>query len=120
VFRPPFEHGSLAEALADWDAVEAALRAWSPDTREEPIPGARLTAPLTYPGAVLCSGANYHSHAAEMGTKPLDPDGEPFFFLKPPRSTVIGPGEPVPYPRYDGVLLDWEAVRGKFPDSPVN
>lgn len=112
VFRPPFEHGSLIEALADWDTVEAALRDWSPGTRAEPIPGARLTAPLTYPGAVLCSGANYHSHAAEMGTKPLDPDGEPFLFLKPPRSTVIGPGEPVPYPRYDGVQLDWEAELG--------
>jgi len=116
VFRPPFRHSSLIEALADWDAVEAALRDWSPGAGEpagaEPVAGARLTAPLTYPGAVLGSGANYYSHAAEMGTKPLDPDGEPFFFLKPPRSTVIGPGEPVPFPRYQGVQLDWEAELG--------
>jgi 2-keto-4-pentenoate hydratase/2-oxohepta-3-ene-1,7-dioic acid hydratase in catechol pathway len=109
VVEPPFPAGSLMEALADWDRTADALRAWSP-TGSPAVPGARLTAPLTYPGAVLCSGANYYGHAAEMGTKPPDADGEPFFFLKPPRTTVIGPGEPIGCPA--GARLDWEAELG--------
>jgi 2-keto-4-pentenoate hydratase/2-oxohepta-3-ene-1,7-dioic acid hydratase in catechol pathway len=109
VAEAPFPAASLMEALADWDRTADTLRAWSPGDTPA-VPGAQLTAPLTYPGAVLCSGTNYYSHAAEMGTKPLDPEGEPFFFLKPPRTTVIGPGEPIGCPA--GARLDWEAELG--------
>jgi 2-keto-4-pentenoate hydratase/2-oxohepta-3-ene-1,7-dioic acid hydratase in catechol pathway len=109
VVEPPFPAGSLMEALADWDRTADALRAWSPPDTSA-VPDARLTAPLTYPGAVLCSGANYYGHATEMGTMPPDADGEPFFFLKPPRTTVIGPGEPIGCPA--GARLDWEAELG--------
>jgi 2-keto-4-pentenoate hydratase/2-oxohepta-3-ene-1,7-dioic acid hydratase in catechol pathway len=110
VFEPPFESGSLMEALAGWDSAARTLRDWPAGAAGRAGPDARLAAPLIYPGAVLCSGANYHSHAAEMGSRPLDPDGEPFFFLKPPRTTVIGPGAPVPCP--PGAQLDWEAELG--------
>jgi 2-keto-4-pentenoate hydratase/2-oxohepta-3-ene-1,7-dioic acid hydratase in catechol pathway len=102
---------TLLDALAHWDEVAAALAGWSPAAG---VPGmvadARLVAPLTYPGKVLCSGANYYSHAAEMGVAAPDPEGEPFFFLKPPATTVIGPGEPIPCPAT--ALLDWEAELG--------
>lgn len=99
---------TLMAVLADWAAYEEQLRAWAPDTAAT-ADGAQLIAPLTYPGKVLCAGANYYSHAAEMGTARPDPSAEPFFFLKPPHTTVIGPGEPIPYPAYPGVRLDWEA-----------
>jgi Fumarylacetoacetate (FAA) hydrolase family len=39
-----------------------------------------------------------------------DPEGEPFFFLKPPATSVIGTGEPIPCP--PTALLDWEAELG--------
>jgi 2-keto-4-pentenoate hydratase/2-oxohepta-3-ene-1,7-dioic acid hydratase in catechol pathway len=43
-----------------------------------------------------------------MGTDRPDPADEPFFFLKPPTTSIIGPNDPVPYPA--GVPeLDWEA-----------
>ena len=62
------------------------------------VPGAEVVAPLTYPGKVLCAGANYYDHAAEMGTSRPDPDAEPYFFLKAPRTTVVGPGAVVGLP----------------------
>jgi 2-keto-4-pentenoate hydratase/2-oxohepta-3-ene-1,7-dioic acid hydratase in catechol pathway len=42
-----------------------------------------------------------------MGTAPPDPDGEPFFFLKPPTTTVVGARDDVELP--DGADVDWEA-----------
>ena len=108
---PVLGSGSLMDAVTRWDEIAAALRGWSPGAAPA-VRGARLIAPLTYPQKVLCSGANYYSHAAEMGTKPLDPGGEPFFFLKPPATTVIGPQDPIPFPAYPSVQLDWEAELG--------
>ncbi len=62
----------------------------------EPVPGARLLAPVPRPGKVLCSGINYASHKEENPDAVL-PE-EPFFFSKLP-SAVIGPGEPIVIPR---------------------
>jgi 2-keto-4-pentenoate hydratase/2-oxohepta-3-ene-1,7-dioic acid hydratase in catechol pathway len=105
---PPGVHGSLLSALARWADVAPQLQQWTP-AESVPVPGAQLIAPLTYPGKVLGAGANYYGHVAEMGVKAPDPASEPFFFLKPPVTTVIGPQEPIPFPAYDGVRLDWEA-----------
>lgn len=103
--------GPLMDALARWDQVAASLRDWSPDAAAT-IAGAELTAPLTYPGKVLGAGANYYGHVTEMGIAAPEPESEPFFFLKPPATTVIGPYDPIPYPGYPGVRLDWEAELG--------
>ena len=93
--------------LERWPEAAAALRTWQPSASQE-VRGAVLVAPLTYPGKVLCAGANYYSHAAEMGTARPDPRVAPFFFLKPPTTTVIGPGEDIRYPTHPGTMLDWE------------
>ncbi|MFT4299059.1 MAG: fumarylacetoacetate hydrolase family protein [Aeromicrobium sp.] len=55
----------------------------------------RLLAPVIPRSKVVCIGKNYAGHAAEMGG-PLP--SEPLVFLKP-NTSVIGPGEPVVYPR---------------------
>lgn len=109
VVAPPeqLQGRTLMSVLADWEPNAAVLMDWSP-SEAATVPGAALTAPLTYPGKVLCSGANYYSHASEMGTAIPDPDSEPFFFLKPPTTTVVGPYDPVPFPPYASLTLDWE------------
>jgi 2-keto-4-pentenoate hydratase/2-oxohepta-3-ene-1,7-dioic acid hydratase in catechol pathway len=108
---PPGLGGSLLTALARWDRLAAQLQHWTP-AGSAAVPGAELAAPLTYPGKILGAGANYYGHVAEMGVRAPDPESEPFFFLKPPVTTVIGPYDPVPFPAYDGVQLDWEAELG--------
>ncbi len=106
---PPETAGlTLMEVLERWDALAPLLRDWTPATSDA-VTGARLAPPLTYPGKVICAGANYWDHLAEMGISRPDELGEPFFFLKPARTTVTGPGDPVPLPAYPGARVDWEA-----------
>jgi 2-keto-4-pentenoate hydratase/2-oxohepta-3-ene-1,7-dioic acid hydratase in catechol pathway len=75
--------------------------------KSEPISG-RVLAPLQYPGKVLCAGANYYDHIAEMGVKDLRKEAQRlFFFFKPPRNALVGPGATVQYPQ-ETKMLDWE------------
>ncbi|MER5428994.1 fumarylacetoacetate hydrolase family protein [Streptomyces sp. NPDC002588] len=99
---------TLMDVLGHWDSLAPLLRDWTP-AGSEAVSGARLAPPLTYPGKVLCAGANYWDHIAEMGVERPDALGDPFFFLKPPTTTVTGPGDPVPLPGYAGARVDWEA-----------
>ena len=69
-------------------------------------------APLAYPRKIICAGANYYAHLAEMGVPRPDPVGAPYFFLKPPTTTVIGPTDAIRLPDRDGRRIDWEAELG--------
>jgi len=67
---------------------------------------ARLLSPVLPRSKVVGIGRNYAAHAAEMGSELPD---EPLMFLKP-NTSVVGPGDPVFYPRqteelhYEGEL----------------
>src|SRR5918912_1783058 len=67
---------------------------------------ARLLAPVIPRSKVVAVGRNYAEHAAELGN---EVPAEPLLFLKP-NTAVIGPGDPVTYPRqskqvdYEGEL----------------
>jgi 2-keto-4-pentenoate hydratase/2-oxohepta-3-ene-1,7-dioic acid hydratase in catechol pathway len=66
----------------------------------------RLLAPVIPRSKVVGIGKNYAAHAAEMGG---DVPAEPLMFIKP-NTSVVGPGDPVFYPRqtkdlhYEGEL----------------
>ena len=72
---------------------------------ELPISDVTLLPPVM-PSKIVAVGANYKSHAKEMG-RPLP--GEPLLFLKPP-SSVVGPNDIIVYPKmskrvdYEGEL----------------
>jgi len=69
----------------------------------------RLHAPIPRPTKnVFCLGQNYAAHAAESGNPPPT---APIYFTKPP-TTVIGPGEAIPYPQGLTTRLDWEVELG--------
>jgi 2-keto-4-pentenoate hydratase/2-oxohepta-3-ene-1,7-dioic acid hydratase in catechol pathway len=77
----------------------------------------RVEAPLQYPGKILCAGANYFDHLAEMGMPDAKKEDQRlFFFMKPPRNAVVGPGATVHMP-IGTQAFDWEielaAVIGK-------
>ena len=113
--------GNIVDAFSDWDKNFAALSALA-----EKAPGAcadlarasaPLLAPLRYPGKVLCAGANYYDHIAEMGVPDTRKEAQRlFFFFKPPRNAVVGPGKTVRMP-LDTKAMDWEielaAIIGK-------
>jgi 2-keto-4-pentenoate hydratase/2-oxohepta-3-ene-1,7-dioic acid hydratase in catechol pathway len=67
-----------------------------------------LCPPVIYPNKLICAGANFYAHVREMGTQEIEKDKlKPFFFLKPPSTTMIGSGSVVPMPVGDPDL-DWE------------
>lgn len=116
VHAPPRQLAQLTvmELLDGWDDHATLLRGLTDEDvrRAELVADAVLVAPLTYPRKVLCAGANYYDHAAEMGTARPDPSAEPFFFLKTPTTTIVGPGAVVPLPGRADSRLDWEAELG--------
>jgi 2-keto-4-pentenoate hydratase/2-oxohepta-3-ene-1,7-dioic acid hydratase in catechol pathway len=90
VGKPGFT--SLVALFADWDAASFALSAAAGkvDAKDIVSHGRRL-APLLYPGKILCAGANYYDHMAEMGFPDTKKESQRlFFFMKPPRNAVIG------------------------------
>jgi len=74
-----------------------------------PADRVRWHAPIPRPEKnVFCLGQNYAAHAAESGNPP---PSAPIYFTKPP-TTVIGPGDAVPYPQGLTTRLDWEVELG--------
>src|SRR5439155_969108 len=83
----------VLELIELWAETEPILRGFDPQAATE-VAGAELVLPLKYPRKVLCSGANYHAHMREMKVDRPD-DARPYFFLKPPTTALVGPGEPI-------------------------
>jgi 2-keto-4-pentenoate hydratase/2-oxohepta-3-ene-1,7-dioic acid hydratase in catechol pathway len=110
------------DLFADWARTQPILAQLSASAAGSGVAssdaaGAQLAAPLLYPGKVLCAGANYYDHMAEMGFPGVKKETQRlFFFFKPPRNAVVGPGATVVMPR-GTVKYDWEielaAVIGK-------
>jgi 2-keto-4-pentenoate hydratase/2-oxohepta-3-ene-1,7-dioic acid hydratase in catechol pathway len=113
---------SLIEVFGDWPAYAGRLEglaAACATGKGFPVAeeGVELLAPLLHPGKVLCAGANYYDHMAEMGFPDVKKETQRlFFFLKPPRNAVVGPGDTVVMPR-GTQKYDWEielaAIIGK-------
>jgi len=93
--------------IESWAEIEPVLRDFDPADADE-VKGATLTLPLRYPRKVLCSGANYHAHMREMKVNRPSEAG-PYFFLKPPTTSLVGPGEPIAIPADPAARVDWEA-----------
>ena len=101
----------LMGVLRQWDRWSVTLR--NLELAALPVIGdAHLIAPLTFPRKVLCAGANYFDHAQEMNVAPPDPDVEPFFFLKTPTTTVVGPFADIRIGVDPSHKFDWEAELG--------
>jgi len=68
------------------------------------VPGdARLGAPVSNPGKIICIGLNYQKHARESG---MDPPKEPIVFFKA-TSALSGPNDPIIIPK-NSRKTDWE------------
>ena len=114
--------------LNDWSKAQGALKAAAAKaakSKAKPLPlsKAKLLAPVLWPSAIYCAGANYQDHANEMAAKdnrppPPDPHTlglESWHFIKASRS-IANPGATVKISTYSQ-KMDWEvelaAVIGK-------
>jgi len=121
-------YSSVLAILADWRAAQGALKkaaaaAGKSRVKALPLSRAKLLAPVRWPSAIYCAGANYADHAAEMArrmNRPMEPDPhtqglKAWHFMKAPRA-LADPGATV---KISGVSdrVDWEvelaAVIGK-------
>lgn len=100
---------TMAGVFEDWQANEQLIRGLSDFAGDSVAANeAELLAPLLYPGKILCAGANYYDHMAEMGFPGVTKESQRlFFFMKPPRNAVVGAGRTVLMPR-GTKAFDWE------------
>jgi 2-keto-4-pentenoate hydratase/2-oxohepta-3-ene-1,7-dioic acid hydratase in catechol pathway len=115
-------HATVLGVLNDWPKAnrllaQAAKRIAGGKSRVKgtPLARAKLLAPILYPGAIFCAGANYRDHAEEMARVqgvPLEKDQRelglsPWHFIKTARASVVGPDTKVKLPAYSQ-MIDWE------------
>jgi len=124
---------SLVRGLKDADSVLGLLREW--DTAHPLLEAATknvdpkggvamsdvsLLAPILYPGALYCAGANYWDHLEEMaeiakrvtGKAPaMTKAKDPYFFMKTTAGSIIGHNTPARLPNFSK-QVDWEAELG--------
>jgi 2-keto-4-pentenoate hydratase/2-oxohepta-3-ene-1,7-dioic acid hydratase in catechol pathway len=113
---------SVLELLQRWDDIHPRLQAIAHAHRTgaaypfQSLASVTLLAPILFPGAIFCAGANYRDHVAEMSRAlnlPEEPDPHecglnPWHFIKASESCVRGPGARIALPDYSA-CVDWEA-----------
>jgi len=99
----------VIDLFGGWDRSRAALdRAAGLVDEADRVAFDRRLAPLLYPGKILCAGANYFDHLAEMGMPGAKKEEQRlFFFMKPPRNAIVGEGPTVHMP-IGTRAFDWE------------
>lgn len=99
---------TMLELVSDWEQAEGVLRGL--ETNNAPIVDYdALLPPLLWPRKVVCAGVNYRRHMREMGGEIPAEGWRPFFFLKAPTTTVIGPRDPIIVRSPEKARYDWEA-----------
>jgi 2-keto-4-pentenoate hydratase/2-oxohepta-3-ene-1,7-dioic acid hydratase in catechol pathway len=108
-------YASVVEILEAWDAAQPKLEEAAARAKGgTPLAQVKLLAPVIYPSAIFCAGANYSDHVAEMDKaqnrtpdpNPHDIGLKPWHFLKAAR-VVVGPDFAVPLP-LGAKKVDWE------------
>ncbi|MGA2893891.1 MAG: fumarylacetoacetate hydrolase family protein, partial [Xanthobacteraceae bacterium] len=118
LLRKP-NYATVMGILSDWKAAEAALKkaaagAAKGRAKRLPLKKTKLLAPVQFPSAIYCAGANYGDHAAAMAARegnppPPDPHSvglKPWHFIKAAR-TVTDPGATIKISHY-AKAMDWE------------
>lgn len=98
----------LLEDWAHWSAVLPDRIGAAAHFGDGALPATSLTflPPIALPRKLICIGANYHDHIAEMPI-PITPT-YPYSFLMPPSTTLRGSGAPVEKPAISQ-MMDYEA-----------
>ncbi len=103
---------STLSVLGAWEEALPALHALaeSPPGPAIDLDQVKLRAPLLYPPAIYCTGANYMAHAKEMSTENKGVDKsttQPYLFLKSGPHCVVATGDEIRLPRISE-QVDWE------------
>lgn len=112
-------YATVLAIIEDWKAAQPALKKAAAEAgkrrvKSQPLSKTKLLAPVRWPTAIYCAGANYADHAAEMSrrmNRPPEPDPhtvglKAWHFMKAPRA-IADPGATV---KISGISenVDWE------------
>jgi len=118
---------SVLAILQGWTKAHRALSKAASKVKlkdGKPLAKVKLLAPILYPAALFCAGANYWDHMEEMARVKGDVidrskrPREPWFFLKTSAHSIIGPGAPAHLPA-NSQQVDWEAELGVVIGKPA-
>lgn len=102
-------YGGLRAGLDDWADLAAHLRNGFDPAALPHVADATLLAPVRYPNKLICAGANYRDHVAEMNGDGPPEGSRPWFFSVPPTTTIVGPDARVAISADPELRVDWEA-----------
>ena len=120
---PGIDSTSVIGLLRSWDLVHPRLHGAVHNLQGNEgiaLRDVSLLAPILYPGALYCAGANYWDHLEEMaeiakrvtGKAPaMTKAKDPYFFMKNCAGAIIGDGTPARLPSFSN-QVDWEAELG--------
>lgn len=97
-------------------AALARVAALSPGEREllqVPLEQVKLLVPIAEPRKIILLAGNYAEHIVEGGGQAAErKDTFPYYFMKPPTTTLTHPGDPVRIPAVSPHHIDWEIELG--------
>lgn len=106
----PALNAPVRQLLQDWPAALTRLvrvaKQVAAGRAPAPVASPRLLTPVLYPDKLLAVGANYTGHLHEMHLPEKKWNSMPFF-LRPPATTLVGPGRTVRIPETTK-QFDWE------------
>ncbi len=109
-FLPP---GGKVAAVAELEQQYRKLPDKDRARLQIPTKGVRLLVPIAEPKKVILLAGNYGAHIAEGGGQaPERRETFPYFFWKPPSTTLTNPGDPIRIPRVSPDHVDWEIELG--------
>jgi 2-keto-4-pentenoate hydratase/2-oxohepta-3-ene-1,7-dioic acid hydratase in catechol pathway len=120
---PGIDSSSVLGLLRAWDKVHPLFHAAAQKIKPNEgmaLAQVKMLAPILYPGALFCAGANYWDHLEEMaeiakrmtGKAPaMTKAKDPYFFMKNCAGAIIGHGTPARLPPFSK-QVDWEAELG--------
>jgi 2,4-diketo-3-deoxy-L-fuconate hydrolase len=110
-YLPPV--GRLAQTAR---TLNEHFRKLSPDEQQRliaPLSAASLRVPIAEPKKIILLAGNYAEHIKEGGDQASErQDTFPYFFWKPPGTTLTHPGEPIRIPAASPDHIDWEIELG--------
>jgi 2-keto-4-pentenoate hydratase/2-oxohepta-3-ene-1,7-dioic acid hydratase in catechol pathway len=110
-YLPP--EGKAAAAAAGLGERYRALPAAEQGRLGTPVGSVRLLVPIPEPKKVILLAGNYAAHIVEGGSQaPERQETFPYFFWKPPSTTLTHPGAPIRIPEASPDHIDWELELG--------
>lgn len=111
MFLPPHENG--VKLISDLHKGYLALKDDGKVNLRIPVDTTKLLVPIPSPKKIILLAGNYNAHIIEGGGKETErKETFPYFFWKPPTTTLTNPEDSIKIPKVSPDHVDWELELG--------